>query len=94
MGYKQVKIPTLWLLLSFTFEGTTSSCFNFRLLALPSLKELAITPADIYNYLLKGFQSKVKESCTARCFGRNSSVLLENLVNETLIQRAPASELH
>ena len=59
MGYKQVKIPTLWLLLSFTFEGTTSSCFNFRLLALPSLKELAITPADIYNYLLEGFQSKV-----------------------------------
>ena len=83
MGCKQLKIPTLWLLLSFAFEGTTSSCFSFRLLALPSLKELAITPADIYNYLLKGFQSKVQESCisTTRCFGRNSPVvLLENLV--------------
>ena len=51
MGNTQFKIPTLWLLLSFTFGGTTSSCFSFKLLALPSLKELAITPADIYYCL-------------------------------------------
>ena len=37
--------------MSFLFEWAPSSCFSFRLLALSSLRELAITPADIRCHL-------------------------------------------